>query len=649
LQQATAADEVHGAPYSAPWSFQGVKWPTFLLVGFALAAFYFSHHYSFLLFHVLVEIFSVIVAFAIFLFAWNTRDKIHNSSLILLGAAYLVIGALDLLHTFSYKGMGVFTTFGADTATQLWVAARYIESFTLLAAPLFASRKLAMPRAIAFYIGLLLLVIATVFVWPVFPTCYVEGQGLTVFKKNSEYLISLVLLASLIVMRRRRMLFDARVFRLLAFSIVFTVVSELMFTFYISVYGISNLVGHLFKLASYWLIYKAIIETGLQQPFTLLFRELAQSEQRYRDLVDRLPSGICEIDADLQITYINPAGRRIIGYDEDDIQTGVNLGMLLDASDHQRAQRRSATLVQGGDIGSTEYRLQRKDGTHADVIVNSVPIFRDGVQHTIQASLTDVTELKRLQTCLQQARKMEAVAVLAGGMAHEVNNVLMGVVGHIELMKFDAAEGCIPESHFVELLDGCERIARLIRQLLAYSRGGRYRSEVIAMKAFMEGVLAELRTQLAPRIQLTYGFPSGLPRIEADPIQLEMVVEGVVNNAAEAIQASGRIHLDLQSREIDALDARDKPGMRPGRYICLKVQDDGQGMNAETLQHIFEPFYTSKFPGRGLGMAAAYGVVKNHGGWVGVDSAPGKGTTVCIYLPVSPERSQDRNSLTDAE
>ena len=174
------------------------------------------------------------------MFAWNTRDKIANNSLILLGAAYLAIGVLDLLHTFSYKGMGVFTNYGANTATQLWIAARYMESMTLAMAPLLVTRKITMPRALAAYVSLLTLIIATIFIGPIFPTCYVDGVGLTPFKVVSEYIITFILLISLVSLAAQKRHFDDAIFRMLTVSIVLTMVSELMFTFYISVYGISN-------------------------------------------------------------------------------------------------------------------------------------------------------------------------------------------------------------------------------------------------------------------------------------------------------------------------------------------------------------------------------------------------------------------------
>ena len=614
--------------------FPAISNHSLVIAGVTLIALYFTSLYNFLLFHVLIEIFSVIVAFAIFIFAWNTRDKIQNGSLIVLGAAFLVIGAVDLLHTLTYEGMGVFEISGADTATQLWIAARYIEGLTLAAAPLFATRLISMSRAVAFYAVPFVLVIATVFIWPVFPACFVDGTGLTPFKKVSEYIIAAILVVGLVNLVRRRVHFDDAVFRLLAVSIVLTIISELMFTFYISVDGFSNMVGHYFKLGSFWLIYKAIIETGLQRPYALLFRELARSESRHRDLVDTLPTGICEIAPDGGVMYINPAGLAISGYTGEDVARGLNLAMVLDAKDSEKAQQRRNELFQGHSIESTEYRLMRKDGGRVDVIVNSTPVYHEGALKSIQASLTDLTEVHRLQSSLQQAKKMEAVALLAGGMAHEINNALMGVIGRIELMELEAAERRGSDADFTDVLAGCDRIAVLVKQLLAYSRGGRYRSEVIDMAAFIPKVLARIEKELKPGIDIALDSPPGLPAVTGDPIQLEMVLSAIFNNAVEAIDQAGRIDIDLRTTDIDAVQSGQYTGMQPGQYVRLRVRDTGKGMDAESLRHIFEPFYTSKFQGRGLGMAAVYGIIKNHDGWVGVDSEPDRGTTVEIYLPI---------------
>jgi len=617
-----------------------------VLVAASLALLYYANLHSFLLFHVLIEIFSVVVAFAIFMFAWNTRDKIHNGSLILLGAAYLWIGAVDLLHTVSYKGMGVLPTAGADTATQLWIIARYIESATLAAAPLLAGRRIPMPRAILGYAGLFILAMAVIFVWPVFPTCYVEGQGLTPFKKISEYVIAGILLAGLGTLGVRRPYFESGVFRLLMASILLTIVSELLFTFYIDVYGLSNLVGHLCKLGSFWLIYKAIIETGLQEPYDLLFRELARSERRYRALVDRLPAGICEIDPDGRIRYINPAGLDLIGYTAGDVQNGLALDAVLDAGEHEKAAQRLDDLRHGKPIDATGYRVRRRDGDTVDVIVRSTPVYRQGELQAIQTSLTDVTELHRLHHRLQEARKMEAVAMLAGGMAHEINNVLMGVTGGVELLKLNAADGELEEKDFAAVLRGCDRIAALVKRLLAYARGGRYRPQAVDLVAFIKTVLPGIEEQLGPDIRMTMNVPDRLPAVTADVSQLEMVVSEIIDNAAEAVGRTGRITVDLSLRDITAERVAQLPGMRSGRYVRVKIEDDGKGMTAEALEQVFDPFYSEHFPGRGMGMPAVYGIVKNHGGWIGIDSEPGRGTTVRIYLPAEEAEPQAKGAKT---
>ncbi len=604
-----------------------------IIGGLSIVVLFGLQHYSFLLFHVMIEMFSVIVASAIFLFAWNTRIHIQNGTIIVLGAAYLVIGGVDLLHTLAYKGMGVLEIDDANIATQLWIAARYIESLTLLVVPLFLNRIVILHRAVCVYLFVFALVVGTIFFCPIFPSCFVEGEGLTDFKKISEYVIAAILLVALWNLMHRRREFNSVVFLALGVSIVLTIASELAFTFYVSVYGLSNFIGHLFKLGSFWLIYKAIIETGLQRPYALLFRELAQSETRYRELVAQLPTGICEIDPELRITYINPAGLRLIGYDDEDLRLGIRLDRVVGEADQQKARQWFVQLINNDTVGSASYQIRRKDGALIDVIVNCRPIYRQDQIVSIQASLTDVTEMNRLHHQLQQASKMEAIAVLAGGMAHKVNNLLMGVVGHLELMKMIAAERRLNVEDFTKVFANSESIAELIQKLLAYARGGRYQSQPIEVAEFVQNVLEEQTEPYGKGIAFFHDFPSGLPRVSADPTQLQMVVSSVVDNAVEAIEESGRIDIALHSVKMDEGQCREMPGMIPGHYVLFTVRDTGKGMDAETLRRIFEPFYTHKFTGRGLGMPAVYGIVKNHGGWIGVDSKPGQGTTVKVYLP----------------
>jgi len=247
-----------------------------------LSGLYLTSLYSYLLFHSLSEIFSIVVACGIFMIAWNSRQFLDNNYLLFIGIAYLFVGGLDLLHTLAYKGMGVFQAHGANLPTQLWIAARYIESFSLLIAPLVLGRKLRSSFVLMGYFLVVVMLLSSIFHWRIFPDCFVEGVGLTPFKKWSEYIICLILICSIALLVRKQEEFDKVVLKLLVASIFLTIAAELAFTFYISVYGISNLFGHFCKIISFYLIYKAIIETGLTKPYDLLFRDLKQSEEALR-------------------------------------------------------------------------------------------------------------------------------------------------------------------------------------------------------------------------------------------------------------------------------------------------------------------------------------------------------------------------------
>ncbi|MEJ2323944.1 MAG: MASE3 domain-containing protein, partial [Nitrospirota bacterium] len=262
-----------------------------LLGGVAvLAGLYWASEYNYLLFHTLAEGFSIVVACGIFMVAWNSRRFLQNNYVLFLGVAYLFVGGLDLVHTLAYKGMNVFPGYDANLPTQLWISARYMEALSLLAAPLFIGRRLSAGRALAVYAA-----VSAVLLWAIFsghfPACFVEGSGLTPFKKASEYVISGILVGSLYTLYRRRRHFDPGVLRLIYASIAVTIAAEMAFTFYVSAYGLSNLVGHYLKILSFVLIYRAVIMTGLREPYNLLFRDLKLSEEKYQSLFTEMLNG----------------------------------------------------------------------------------------------------------------------------------------------------------------------------------------------------------------------------------------------------------------------------------------------------------------------------------------------------------------------
>jgi two-component sensor histidine kinase len=265
-------------------------WPLILLGLGTVIGLVVVSRYNYLLFHTLAEGFSIAVATAIFTLAWNTWAMTDHGYLKVLGVASLFIGILDLVHTLAYQGMGVFPGYDANLPTQLWIAARYMQALTLLVAPSFLNSMMDETdryRLAGVYAALTAILLAMIFTG-VFPDFYIEGQGLTPIKIANEYAIGLLLAGSIWRILRHRNAFRPDIFRWLVAAIGLTIISELAFTFYVSVYGLSNLIGHLFKLFAFYGIYHAIIETGLRQPYALIFREMQeQNVQLTQEIIQR--------------------------------------------------------------------------------------------------------------------------------------------------------------------------------------------------------------------------------------------------------------------------------------------------------------------------------------------------------------------------
>ena len=263
----------------------------FLGAGAIVAGLYFTSLYHYLLFHSLVEIYCATIAFAIFMVAWNSRNFGNNPYLIVIGTAYLSIGFLDILHTLSYKGIPVFTDYDYY-ANQVWIAIRYVESVALVAGlfTLRRKKKIDPYLLLVFNIVLTAALVELIFTLKAFPVCYVEGQGQTVFKKVSEGVVCAILGSGLYLLYRERNFFSAMVYRQIQWAMITTIASGTAFTLYVDNYGLFNLLGHYFKLTSFYLIYRAIIQTGIIIPYSHVFHELKarESELQKQALMDEL-------------------------------------------------------------------------------------------------------------------------------------------------------------------------------------------------------------------------------------------------------------------------------------------------------------------------------------------------------------------------
>ena len=500
-----------------------------------LTGLYLTSLYDYLLFHSLVEIFSVLIAFGTFAIAWNCRRFMDHTYFLFLGIAYLFIGGLDLVHALAYKGMGVFHGFQTNLATQLWISSRYLESVSLLIATAFIVRNIKKRFIFIAYGFTVSLILASIFYWRIFPDCFIEGIGLTTFKKVSEYLISCILIASIFSLTKHKKAFDGNIFRLLIASIVVTIGSELSFTFYISAYGFSNLAGHFLKAISFYLIYKAIIESSLVRPYSLIFRTLKQNEEDLNHLNLELENRVEQRTEALQ-KEINDRKHAQIELQKSktmlqSVFDGISEPLLL-LDKHLTLQILNESAIEyygdkGSDaLGQPCYRAFKKGSDPCEdcVIASAVSEGRHGVFErkgfmnpgrlervaiypVIKKSgdngsfiirISDITESKILEKRMIQNEKMASLGVLISGIAHEINNpnnyisvnipilrdylnVVMPIVDEyaqthpeLEIMHMTYTE--FREDIF-ELLDnvqhGSKQIKSIVQDLKVFSRADR--------------------------------------------------------------------------------------------------------------------------------------------------------------------------------
>lgn len=367
---------------------------------------------------------------------------------------------------------------------------------------------------------------------------------------------------------------------------------------------------------------------------------LVESERRFKETADLLPTIICELDLKNRITYINEAGKSLLGVEPIDGTASTSIIDHFHTDARSRAERYYRQVIGGERPEPEEFRMATVDARPEGIfLVKAAPMRMDGLVVGSRCSLTDVTTLKQIQNRLFQAQKMESMATLAGGIAHEFNNALTTVMGNASLIEM-AAPSPAARGYLESLQEAAEHMARLTSHMLAYARGGRYIIKPLDLNGLIADILNIMRHNFKNPFGIQTDLNEDLPPIRGDAAQLDMLLLDLLTNATEACEDTRRIRIGTDVRTVEEQFAALKPGMSAGRYVVLTIQDDGCGMSQETLSKIFEPFYTTKFQGRGLGMAAAYGIVKNHHGWIGVESQPGRGTRVEVYLPVSPPESE---------
>ena len=641
-----------------------------LMLALAIAGLALTSLYSYALFHSLAEILRTSVAVAIFMLIWNVRESLDNSYLKFVSVAYVFICGLDVLHLFSYKEVGVFFSAESNVTIQLWTGTRYLEGASLFVASFFLGRKVRLAYVITGFSAASGLLVGAVLYWRVFPACFIEGAGLTPFKIASNYLVGFLFLASIGRLIQTRDQFDPAVLRLLVTAIGFTFLSELCLSFQVTDYGIPFVLGHLFRIISFYCLYKTIIEMGLSKPLVVLFRnlkvneealskahdqlevrveertaELAEanemlrremnerrrieealrrSETKYRTVADNTYDWEWWIDPERNFVYISPSCKRITGHAADEFMTDP--GLLLRIIHPDDRPFFSRHLVEGEKAmtaGEIELRILRPDGSVRWLAHACQPAFDDqGNELGRRGSNRDITERKRTEESLResehQLRALSSQILTAQEterrrIARELHDEMGGALAVLKL-RTSQVEKSLPDS-LSDLKEGLRRNLTHIDEIIESARRlSRDLSPSILEDIGFTPALRWLIENFAKNFQIEVDSDI-VPIDHLIPKDSQIMIYRVFQEAlanvgkhAQAGHVSAKVRLEADT-------------------VSFMIEDDGRGFDLKSAR-------TKAGPEKGLGLVTMDERARMLGGSLDIWSAAGKGTRVALFVPL---------------
>jgi two-component system, cell cycle sensor histidine kinase and response regulator CckA len=374
---------------------------------------------------------------------------------------------------------------------------------------------------------------------------------------------------------------------------------------------------------------------------------LKDSEERFRDLAELLPETVFEEDLEGRLTFVNRRGFDLFGFTVDDFKRGVSAFDVIAEEHHDTVRNNMKKAFSGEKVGLKEYTARKSDGATFSTMIHTTPIIREGKPVGLRGFLIDITERKNLEEQLTRAQKMEAIGTLAGGIAHDFNNLLMGILGNVSLVLMNMDVNNPLHDRLKNIEEYVKRGSDLTKQLLGFALGGKYEVKPTDIGEFIRRS-SDMFGRTKKEIRIHRKAQETLWTVEVDRGQMEQVLLNLFVNAWQAMPSGGDLYLSAEN--VHLKEAEVSPyDLNAGKYVKITVTDTGVGMDEATKARIFEPFFTTKERGRGtgLGLASVYGIVKNHGGIVHVESEKEVGTSFMIYLPASARAVENEKKAAE--
>lgn len=586
---------------------------------------YFLSRSNYLLFHGLAELSGIIIATGISIIAWNSRHLVKQHFLLFIGLGYPFIALIGILHTFSYKGLSVFAIeYGANLPTQLWIAGRYLESCTFLVATIFISRRLRPAPVLTSYIIIITMILSTIFVWPVFPDCYIEGIGLTPFKTTSEYIIILIWIVMGLILLSNRQKLDAPVLQQLLLTIGCNIIAEISFTLYIDIYGFFNFFGHFLRIVAVYFLYQAIIEKSLNDPHNSLFREINLSDKYFRSLYETAPLAFVVWDENRHIIQWNKTAEKIFGWSSVEVQGSNFFEFLVPEQDQPTVNKMVDALQHGNQTNNIINANLTKDGrTITCDWSHSILQAKDGNAKRFLSLGLDITEQKKAAE-LQQ-KHSEMIKRFAYSVAHDLKNPADSLSAIADLFQRKYGDALDDRGRLFcdHIKKTSIQISDLVQNINTYIVA---KELPLALKTIdLQELLGQLREEFAGLVKernITWVVPTNLPPINGDPVALLRIMRNFVDNA-----------LKYGGNKLSKIEIFHK---ETPEHHQLFVRDDGVGLPPHGEKKIFEIFQrghtATGTSGAGLGLTITRELAEKMGGEVWHERPSDNGAIFCTSI-----------------
>ncbi|MFH2056944.1 MAG: PAS domain S-box protein, partial [bacterium] len=374
-------------------------------------------------------------------------------------------------------------------------------------------------------------------------------------------------------------------------------------------------------------------------------RKLQESEERFKSIVTSSFLSIAMVNLEGRVTLANRAAAELHGYPTPELMIGLPIAELCADAAFGSVAELQQRLLEEGPVQPIRIELRRRDGTTFPAEMSLSPILDSDHKVTSFVGIAqDITQQLRMQEELTKTDKLESIGVLAGGIAHDFNNILTAIIGYISFAQLEVQPGTEIQQCLIEAEAASQRAAQLTKQLLTFARGG---APLIENISISEVIGESARFALSGTgVKPDFYIQENLPAVNADAGQLSQVINNLLINASQAMEGSGTVKIAVEQVVLHKIGS---VPIRPGKYVLMTITDEGIGIPEENLSRIFDPYFTTKAKGSGLGLASTYSIIKKHGGYITVESTLGKGTTFYVYLPAVATEVRSRKAADRTE